>query len=322
MPVQEWILTDSGWSNPWSPDLLRGRDFLVYGEYMPDATNTGPTRTLTEHVGDIETTADGQVIEGLDVYGQVVVKHSGVTVRDCHLRSKQPETGSGKTLPALQMWRGTPNVTRVLDCEIEAEAFPEVGSTEAVGGMDYIIERCNIHHAVDGIKGNYGNVEIYGCWIHDLPWYDYDPNQNDGSHNDGIQLIGSAGQTTGGFVIRGNRIECGDKGTSGVLCTQPEGTFVHSLTIDRNWFISVSVRADATATGLNLSQKNIPVAYGPTTVTNNRFTAWDGSQSPEGYGWRVDHDGLIHEQTFDAATISGNTWMDGITPAKITRVRV
>ncbi len=323
MSVQSWVKgLDGFWVNAGVSGKFVDRDFLVYGEYSPGPDTTGPVGVLTPHSGDITTSSDGQVIEGLDVDGRIIVQHHGVLIRNCHVRSSPPpgDGATGQTWTGIQLWSRSSPVTRIVDCEIEASAYPVVGSTEAVGGYDFIIERCNIHGFVDGIKTNFGNAQVLGCWVHDLPWYAFDPVQTDGSHNDGVQGIGSSGQTDGPVIVRGNRFECGYRGTSGMLVTQPAGTTVHELVIDRNWFVSTQSKLNATATGLNLAQKDIPIGFGgPVRVTGNRFSAWNGS---EGARWRTDHDGLIDEQTYDAAVISGNTWLDGVTPAKITRIRV
>ena len=296
-----------------------GREALVYGEYQPDASTTGTQGTLTPYSGTYTTSADNEVIENLDIDGRLIIQHSGVTVRNCRITSATPPGGT-TSWPIVQMWQTHTTPTLVIDCEIDASGFPVVGSTEGAAGVDFIMRRCNIHGTVDGVKANYGSVTVEGCWIHDLPWYAVDPTQVDGSHNDGIQGIGSTGQTTAGFVFRGNSIECGENGTSGILVTQPSGYSVHGLVIDRNWFVSTELRASATAVGLNLSQSGTSTAFvGDIEITGNRFTAWDGSQD-SGKGWEFDHDAIIDAETYDKATISGNTWMDGTTPAKITRL--
>ena len=63
MPVQEWVLTSAGWRNPLSPEPMTCGDFLVYGQYEPDASTTGPVGSLTPHSGSITTSEHGQVIE-------------------------------------------------------------------------------------------------------------------------------------------------------------------------------------------------------------------------------------------------------------------
>lgn len=313
MAVQTWIKgLDGLWDAPGRQGIA-DRDYLVYGNYKPDATTTGHTGTLTPHVGDIVTEYSGQVIENLQIDGVIEVKHGGVVIRNCWIKSKTPPAYPA-VFEGIRCYAAVYPSTRIVDCTIEASGYPVVASQNGIQGRDYIAERCNIHSFVDGVKANYGNVQILGCWIHDLPHYETDPFQVDGSHNDGIQAIAGASDT-GAFVFRGNVIECGSKGTSGILVTQPSGTQIYGLTIDKNWVLStITDRPTATATGINLSQLGTNDAFNDLVVTGNRFTPWST-------GWATDHDGLIDDESFDVATISGNVWdTDGTTPAKITRL--
>lgn len=252
-------------------------------------------------------------------------------VRNCRIHgpATYPPDNQRVTTPSVQSWKVTAGTSLIIDCEITGGAT--VMASYAVGGTHNRIERCHIHGTVDGSQSNYGGNYYYGNYIHSLPWYEHDPHQNDGSHNDGIQGIGTSGQSTRSTEIIGNSFHAGEKGTSCVLFTQPSGTTVHELTISKNWFRSqVANRPDATAVALNLSQKETTIAFGgPVRVVGNRFQAWNGS---EGNGFRVDHDGLIDQQTYDELTaressepgqwFADNTWLDGTTPAKITRITV
>jgi hypothetical protein len=69
------------------------RDSLVYGEYKPDASTVGPLPgTVLQQFGssttstDFVVTANNQVVENLEIWGNVNLKSfTGVTVRNCRI---------------------------------------------------------------------------------------------------------------------------------------------------------------------------------------------------------------------------------------------
>jgi hypothetical protein len=277
------------------------RDSLVYGSYRPGSNTTGvlSVKALTVFVGDFTTSKDGQIIEHLDITGRLIIRHNGVTVRNCRVQGGQP-TGSWFVTVDTTQSRVAP--TRFYDCTFAA-SVKTVGSGSGIQGRDFELHRCDISGSVDGVGAQYSNVGIFGCWIHDLPYYPYDPAHKDGSHNDCIQVHGGIG-----FTINGNSLEAGTKGNAAIMVTQ-DAALTSKLSISNNWIIST----DNCATGINISQGGKP-AMASVSIMNNRFSPL--------VMWRVGHAGLIDAPTFDASAISGNVYdVDGL-PAKITRVKI
>jgi hypothetical protein len=309
VPAELWTLeSDGNWRTEYG-SAYSVRDNLVYGTYRPDASTTGITSDvgdLTVYAGNLYTTSANQVIENMWVQGKIVVHHENVTVRNC-LIDGATAGPSSPSYASITCYDNFATSSNFYDCTITG-SITTVYSSNGVQGRDMNLYRCDISGTVDGIGAQYENVGIYGCWIHDLPWYSWDPGHSDGSHNDGIQVHGGSN-----FTIRGNSIEVGYKGTSGIIVTQDVGA-TSNVTIDQNWIMSVyPTTASATSTGINVSQTGASTAaMTGVVITDNIFSALST--------WRVNHAGLIDRGTYDIATITGNVYDGTATAAKITRV--
>jgi hypothetical protein len=150
----------------------------------PDTTGV-PQDARLRPSGDVRSRHDGEVLDGLDVTGNIVVLHDDVTVRRTRVR---PAGGS-----AIMIDAGAEG-TVIEDCELDGSRAP---TTEAaVGPGGYVLRRCNIHHFAEGPRAN-GSTVIEACWIHDF----LDVVRS-GGHQDGIQTsIGT------GIRLVGNTID-------------------------------------------------------------------------------------------------------------------
>lgn len=314
MPAQHWVLTSTGkWRTDANIEEVSPRDLLVYGNYRPDASTTGvlPGTTLTPHSGNLSTSATGQVIENLDIDGRLIITHSGVTVRNCRINGGVVPTYAADTsYGSIRAWSPASPKTTIIDCTIFTPS-PNVNATCAIQTRDCDIIRCNIYGTVDGVKAQSGNVGVYGCWIHDLPRFDVDPRQTDGSHNDGIQCEGGGGS----YVFRGNSIEMGRSATSCMIITQNSGPCT-GLVVDKNWMYGVAATGEVDpGTGLNITEKGLG-AMTNVFITNNKFSGpdtWKNYNKPA----------LVDSNTYDLATISGNVYdTAGFPAAPIQRVSV
>ena len=152
----------------------------------PDATNTGYVGaglTLSDLTpsGTITTTADGQVIDRVNVTGKIVVKHRNVTIR----RSRVASGG-------YQIDNSASTGLVVEDTEL-------VGTTTSApaalsSSKNYTLRRVNVHGSIDGLKAT-GYVRIEHTWIHDQ-------RKTSTSHNDAIQNSGTSDPGTGVYVYR------------------------------------------------------------------------------------------------------------------------
>lgn len=152
---------------------------------FPDATNTGvPAGTiLTPSSGTLETSHDGQIIEGLDHRGEIVIKHSNVVVR------KNRVNGQGSWCVVLVL--GNVENYLIEDNEIIGNN-PTNGAKGIIirttsANSKAIIRRNNIHHVEDGIYvdgGSHGGI-AHDNYIHDLAAGSVDP------HHDCLQVNAS-----------------------------------------------------------------------------------------------------------------------------------
>ncbi len=82
-----------------------------------------------------------------------------------------------------------------------------------VNGHHVKLYRCDISDVVDcvdvqnnntGYKDAPNGVEVYGTYMHDFAYYNPDPTHSDGSHSDGIQIMGGSGFKMLGSLIKGH----------------------------------------------------------------------------------------------------------------------
>ncbi len=178
-------------------------------------------------------------------------------------------------------------------------AYPTY-TIDGVRGSNFTLRRVEITKTVDGvhihglttirIDPNAGNVLVEDSWIHDLIKYGNPPDtsHSDGSHNDGIQIVGGKN-----IIIRRNRID-GTLSTSALLITQTSND-VSNLTIIGNML-------GAAPAAINVSDKPTLVAIANLAVIDNVFVKGKG------------YAGLVTAATRAVTTWSGNVWTTGVTP--------
>lgn len=141
----------------------------------PNASNTGPSGTLTTNGTASITVTNGQVIQDQNFTGVTITVPAGVTgwvIKNCRI--------------VIAGFYGVDNagVGTIQDCEFvglntQAAAITDGGGSGVTDGNKIL--RCNIHGTQDGIKAGQWSL-IQDCYIHDLGL-----NLPD-SHNDGIQF--------------------------------------------------------------------------------------------------------------------------------------
>jgi hypothetical protein len=206
---------------------------------------------------------------------------------------------------------GQPSAT-VEDCTFDP-VFPNV-SIDGFRGSNYTVRRCDISKTVDGavIHGvgdnradpTAGNVVFEDNWVHDLTWYANDGYHTDGSHNDGIQLVGGSH-----VQIRRNFF---DSPRNACLMIQANLQPVADVIIENNRFIGG-------AASINIYDKREPVGFSGIVIKNNSFAKlWvppvPGQETP-----RANYPILITVNTAAIATVTGNVWADGSTPGPVVK---
>lgn len=252
---------------------------------FPDATNTGPVAgtVFTTTTGNLITTANGQIIENRRINnGQVDIRHSNVTVRNCIINS-QDFNAIRTTALALT------------GCLIERCTLTGIGGSIALNtdntvGME--IRFCNISGYENGINIGGNGLNIHDNYIHGLTG---DPET---AHVDGIQ--GSGGFTS--CTIQHNTIVSWD--TSNII-SQTEGAGFSGLVIDNNLLLCDSAHGNGKAYGILCQTVNANVAS-DVTITNNRIQ----KSATQGQNYI-----FVHGLT-GTVTVTGN--VDDTTGAPIT----
>lgn len=176
----------------------------------PDATNTGIPAGVTLSAYTGPTRIDGTVtLDAKRITQPLVVTANGhLTLTRCLLRAE------GYWL-VLCDEGGTVQAT---DCEFDG--MGNQSNDSAAAGYNKTIRRCNVHGTIDGFK--IGSNDVYeDNYIHDLVI-------TSGSHNDGMQSLGS-----NNVLIRHNTIILADGATSAILLSTGSGA-QRNITIEGN----------------------------------------------------------------------------------------
>jgi hypothetical protein len=169
--------------------------------------------------------------------------------------------------------------------DVEVDGMGNTAGDSAVNGSGYTCLRCNIHGTVDGLKAG-TDVTIEDSWIHDLA-------MTAGSHNDGIQSLGTTRLT-----ITGNTIVLADGATSAVILSTGSASAMRHVTISDNLLGGGAFTVyGGYQAGSDTRSKVSDIA-----ITNNHFTTEIHPKSGA-YGALTSADAPV--------SVTGNTWADG-----------
>ncbi|MGE3619854.1 MAG: malectin domain-containing carbohydrate-binding protein [Acidimicrobiia bacterium] len=236
---------------------------------FPNASNTGPTGSLAPS-GTVFTSANGQVIQNLDINGSIQVRHNNVTIRNVRVRNS-----GGEAIAINPANSGTV----IEDCELDGTG--DTGAAPAVVHARYTIRRCDIHHFGEGPRAN-GDVVIEDNYIHDFVDYEYL-----GAHQDGIQTTSGSN-----IVIRNNTIIIDVENANAAIMIGTAQGAVNNVVIDGNLLGGGGYTVyGGAAAGYPANATNV-------RITNNRFSTaiWPKSGW---YGPLTNTYGLV---------VSGNIW--------------
>jgi len=134
----------------------------------PGLHNTGPEPSVTlVRTETIVAKRDGQIIENVEVHGQIVIKANDVTVRNFRI-------SANGALYGITVGLGEYSGTVIQNGEIAG------ASSAGIFGSNFTARRVQIHEiGGDGIKAR-DNVLVEGCWIHHV-------GTRAGAHADGNQ---------------------------------------------------------------------------------------------------------------------------------------
>lgn len=204
-----------------------GVPFPPTGVGYPTAANTGTVGPLTEVIGNQLISVDGQIVENLDITGNLRITAKDVVVRNCRIRANDFY---------CVIVQGTG--CRIEDCEISGE-LSTIGITAiSVQAANCTVIRCNIHHA-----GNYmqftGNGHVfrdnYGHTV-----YDVSPDP----HYDGFECNGGSDNV----LIEHNTIYV-EANQTGCIQLNNEFGGISNITVNDNFLVGSGYNIYATDTG-------------------------------------------------------------------------
>lgn len=231
---------------------------FTLGESIPFRKLVGPriSQALKKHRGRIYADRPGQVIEGLDIEGDVVIRAPRVTVRNCVVRGMRGISNS----------RGLVDCTHrdvrdavVENCDLFVDPRWATYWYTGVQGHHVTVRRCHIHEVADGVgimnphNPRSTSTVIEGNLIENLAYFAPVSTHSDGrTHNDCIQHQGGSGDIIRGNFLSANPSRVNGNGLSAsaripnefrdiksvpgqCIAITPVLTTVTDITISKNW---------------------------------------------------------------------------------------
>jgi hypothetical protein len=263
-----------------------------YGNW-PSTSNTGLTNpnNLTVINGDTTITANGAIVQNLDVRGTLNIQADDVTVGNCRVWIG--------AFWGIVVASGCSGIL-IEDCEI-GKNYVNSSKGILIGAEDsteVTIQRCYIHHVGDGIFGGGGSdpspkakLTVQDCYISDIRETDGDDSLDtiDDHKGDGMEFLGQIREA----LILHNHIEVPSDQTSCLLFECNWGN-LQNVTIENNllngagYTVYTRIREGRTFEGL--------------TIVNNHFGR--------------DYNFGIHSNDVDLSELTayGNVWYDNGEP--------
>lgn len=288
-------------------------DGFVVGQTQPTLLNTGLTdpSLLVRHDGDLFTTAAGQQIINMDVYGRIVVRHPDVRVYNTAVRGTETASACVVATDA--------NVARLLveRCLIAPQVPSRV--TDGIRGFGFTALRCQIQDTIDHFRVLGQGARVYGNFLHRPVYWTPYPLQSDGQpHNDLVQVeAGTDVQIVGNWMDARYTSPYGTH-NPGPVGTTPSGAANPASTCV---LLSANVGPIRTLTVTDNWMRGgyLPMTVGSSSVAGVDIGVWQRNNFA-GYGISGSPLFKRADQTadFGIGTPNANTYADG-TP--ITTVR-
>jgi hypothetical protein len=239
--------------------------------------------------GDMTTTSDGQIIEGLNIVGTLTIANANVTVRQCHII--YPTADSANTNQIFQQAGATTGLV-VEDTALDGNAILGQGNTGNISGSNSavtgaIVRRNNMYDSEQGVRYTLNDVSITENYFHTIGGVDADQIEiyPGGDSPGGVcnNLFIQYNYFTGPDNSQGGYNSAINMSTAAGL---PAGTIGPNITIDTNWFVNCpsvhTINNDTTGGGTlgfsftNNGIYNVAGGYGSSTL----FGSGDGTVSP------------------------------------------
>jgi len=227
--------------------------------------------------GDL-TLKPGAVLKNVELTGCITVKASNVTITNVLIHN------NGCTWPIRANQGGFTNLTI---SHVEIDGRDQASNDAGIACGNCVISYANIHGTIDGIKAD-DNVAITDSYIHELPYLN-------GSHNDGIQTLGTTRLT-----IEHNTIVVGQQANSAIILSTGSAawTGMRNVTISDN-LLGGGVYSVFAGYARGTDD---PSRVSGINVVNNAFTTQIWSQGGH-YGPLTSDDPPV--------SVTGNFWADG-----------
>jgi hypothetical protein len=235
---------------------------------VPDNNCTGvPAGTgLTTINGELDTTADGQVIDSKNITGDLNVHHNNVIVKNTRIKGIVRANASDQSGLIIQ------------DSEIAPDTY-QVGNFPPIFDGNYTLLRVHVHRLQDGPRSGAGTVIIRDSILDDLA---FAPAE----HPDGFQQYGPGtpvNVTLDHNLISGCTGNSSDKGSSAMFWSDHPGTNA-KLVVTNNLFTcgQYSIRINDTGSGISGNYSGVVAevhnnkvvrgsyALGPTECDNSK----------------------------------------------------
>lgn len=180
----------------------------------------------------------GASYRGFQFNAFVEVRARAVTFSDCLFRGST--TPPPTSVALLTVRDDRPANGAFPTAQVDSSTFEPANPTpfiDGVRGSNLLLRKVEITRTVDGVHiygstarndPGAGNVIITQSWIHDLTRFPSDGSHPDGSHNDGVQIVGGSN-----IVINESRID-GEIYNAGVMITEDRNN-VSNVVLANNW---------------------------------------------------------------------------------------
>lgn len=190
------------------------------GAPVAGATNTGvPQGTALRASGPLTLTRPGEVVEGLDVQGCVVVAANDVVIRKSRITCTDPAQDR-----ALRT-SGAVSGLVVEDVEIDGGGVVDIGAD--VSGA--VLRRLDVHGVNDGVRLG-SRVSLLDSWVHGLV-------RQNGLHPDAVQGISAQDVLIQGNTLDPRSTDGKDLGNAAVMLGSETGTKLSRDVVVRDNFL-------------------------------------------------------------------------------------
>lgn len=252
---------------------------------------SAPGSRLTVIRGDLIASRSGQVINGVDVRGSIIVRAANVTIRNSVVRGGT-NAAARRYWPLVDARAGAAHL--LIQDTVIAESTPSAWNASGIGGSNFTARRVKILGQVDSVNITGSNVTVEDSVLGRNVYYPnhWQSQKSGGTHNDNVQVLRGDNVT-----IRGNIMT--DSHGLGVIAA-PEWGSVRNLLVENNFIDNGECSSKFTTKGGNASSM---------TIRNNVFGGHQRS-------WKC----YIVTAGGVAAKVSGNVMSNGSRPTSFARI--